>query len=84
VLTDQTGGERLDRIPVETGEIRIADRAHMQPERVAAVLAAGGEVLVRSGWRNACWLTADGQSPACAGAGSLICSPPCTAMTKAA
>jgi IS4 transposase len=61
-LTDQSGGERLDRIPVETGEIGIADRVHMQPERVAAVLAAGGAVLVRSGWRNACWLTADGQS----------------------
>jgi hypothetical protein len=31
-LTDQHGGERLDRIPVEKGEIRIADRAYMQPD----------------------------------------------------
>ena len=54
-LTDERGGERLDRVPVEPGEIRVADRAHMQPERIAAVLAAGGDVLVRSGWRNAAW-----------------------------
>jgi hypothetical protein len=62
MLTDQTGGERLDRVPVETGEIRIADRAYMQPDRIATVIAGGGDVLVRSGWRNAGWLTADGQS----------------------
>ena len=61
VLTDHTGGERLDRIPVATGEIRIADRAYLQPERIAAILAAGGDVLVRAAWKNACWLTADGQ-----------------------
>jgi hypothetical protein len=61
VLTDQTGGERLDRIAVEKGEIRIADRAYMQPQRIAAVIAAGGDVLVRSGWKNAGWLTAAGQ-----------------------
>jgi Transposase DDE domain len=34
----------------------------MQPERIAAVMDAGGDILVRSGWKNACWLTADGQS----------------------
>src|SRR6266542_2610827 len=28
-LTDETGGERLDRIPVIEGEIRIADRAFL-------------------------------------------------------
>jgi len=54
-LTDQHGGERLDRIPVERGEIRIADRAYMQPERIAAVIAAGGDVLVRAGWKSAGW-----------------------------
>jgi len=60
-LTDERGGERLDRIPVEPGEIRVADRAYMQPERIAAVLAAGGDVLVRCGWRNAAWLDAAGE-----------------------
>ena len=61
VLTDQTGGERLDRLAVEKGEIRLADRAYMQPARLAAVLAAGGEVVVRTGWKHARWLSADGQ-----------------------
>jgi hypothetical protein len=42
VLTDEHEGERLDRIPVVRGEIRIADRVHLQPDRIAAVLAAGG------------------------------------------
>ena len=37
VLSDQTGGERLDRLAVEKGEIRLADRAYMQPARLAAV-----------------------------------------------
>ena len=59
-LTDQHGGERLDRIPVEKGEIRIADRVYMQPERIAAVIAAGADVLVRSGWKSACWLDGEG------------------------
>jgi hypothetical protein len=59
VLSDQKEGERLDRIAVEPGEVRIADRAYLQPGRIAAVLAAGGDVLVRAGWKNA-WLDADG------------------------
>jgi len=60
-VTDQHGGERFDRIPVEKGEIRIADRAYLQPARVAAVLAAGGDVLVRAGWKSAAWLDAAGE-----------------------
>lgn len=59
-LTDELGGERLDRIPVVKGEIRIADRAYLQPDRMAVVLAAGADILVRSGWKNARWLDADG------------------------
>ena len=59
-LTDHKGGERLDRIPVEKGEIRIADRAYLQPERIAAVLAAGGDVVLRAGWKSAGWRDAVG------------------------
>lgn len=59
-VTDESGGERLDRIAVVKGEIRIADAAHLQPERIAAVLAGGGDVVVRAAWRNGRWLTADG------------------------
>lgn len=60
-LTDQRGGERLDRIPVVKGEIRIADRAHLQPDRMAAVLDAGADIIVRAGWKNARWLGEDGR-----------------------
>jgi IS4 transposase len=60
-LTDQKGGERLDRLPVIKGEIRIGDRAYMQPDRVATIVAGGGDVVVRSGWRNARWLEKAGE-----------------------
>lgn len=59
-LTDQQEGETLDRIPVVAGEIRIADRAYLQPDRMATVLNAGADILVRAGWKNARWLDADG------------------------
>lgn len=60
-LTDEKGGETLDRIPVAKGEIRIGDRAYLQPDRMASVLDAGGDILVRAGWRNARWRDADGK-----------------------
>ena len=60
-LTDEKGGETLDRIPVVKGEIRIGDRAYLQPDRIASVLDAGADILVRAGWRNARWLDADGK-----------------------
>ena len=61
-LTDERGGETLDRVPVVKGEIRIGDRAYLQPDRLAAIRAAGADVIVRAGWRNARWLDADGGS----------------------
>lgn len=61
-LTDEHGGETLDRVPVVPGEIRIADRAYLQPDRIAAVLAAGGDVVVRAAWNNARWLDAQGET----------------------
>jgi hypothetical protein len=60
-LTDQHGGETIDRIPVVKGEIRIADRAYLQPDRIAVVLDEGADVLIRAGWRNARWLDAGGE-----------------------
>ena len=61
-LTDQQAGETLDRIPVVAGEIRLADRAHLQPDRMATVIEAGADVVIRAGWKSACWL--DGQGDA--------------------
>jgi hypothetical protein len=59
-LTDQHEGERFDRIAVVKGEIRIGDRAYLQPNRIAAVLDAGADIVVRSGWKSARWLDDDG------------------------
>jgi hypothetical protein len=59
-LTDQRAGETLDRIPAVAGEIRIADRAYLQPERMANLLDAGADFVVRSGWKSARWLDAEG------------------------
>jgi hypothetical protein len=58
-LTDEKGGERVDRIPVVKGEIRIGDRAYLQPDRMGEILEAGADIVVRAGWRNARWLGAD-------------------------
>jgi hypothetical protein len=60
-LTDEQGGETLDRIPVVEGEIRIADRAYLQPDRIAGVLEQGADIVARAGWRNARWLDIDGE-----------------------
>jgi IS4 transposase len=59
-LTDQGDGETLDRIPVVKGEVRIADRAYLQPDRMVAVIEAGADVLIRAGWKSARWLDAKG------------------------
>ena len=60
-LTDERQGETLDRIPVVAGEIRLGDRAYLQPDRTAAVREQGADVLVRAGWKGARWLDADGR-----------------------
>jgi hypothetical protein len=60
-LTDEKGGETLNRIPVVAGEIRIGDRAYLQPDRIGEILDAGADIVVRAGWKNARWLEADGK-----------------------
>jgi hypothetical protein len=60
-LTDQTGAETLDRVPVVKGEIRLADRAFMQPDRIARVREAGADVVIRAGWKGARWLDAQAE-----------------------
>jgi hypothetical protein len=59
-LTDQQAGETLDRIPVVKGEIRLADRAYLQPDRMAALTEAGADFVIRAGWKSAGWLDAEG------------------------
>ncbi len=60
-LTDEHEGELLDRIPVVRGEIRIADRVHLQADRIANVLRDGGDVVLRAAWKNARWQQANGE-----------------------
>jgi hypothetical protein len=59
-LTDQQAGETLDRIPVVAGEIRLGDRAYLQPDRMATVIEAGADIVIRAGWKSACWLDGEG------------------------
>ena len=47
-LTDEKVAEQFDRAAVVKGEIRIGDRYYLQPERIANVLAAGGDIIVRA------------------------------------
>lgn len=61
-LTDQQAGETLDRIPVVKGEIRIADRAYLQPDRMAKVIEAGADVVIRAGWKGARWVDETGNA----------------------
>lgn len=44
------------------GEIRIADRVYLQPGRMAKLLKAGADLLIRAGWKSARWLDAKGRS----------------------
>jgi hypothetical protein len=59
-LTDQRAGEALDRIPVVAGEIRLGDRAYLQPERMARLIEAGADFVIRAGWKGARWCDAEG------------------------
>jgi hypothetical protein len=61
-LTDEKGSEQLDRVSVVPGEIRIADRGFMSTERLAAVLEAGADVIVRTPWRRVQWLDETGKT----------------------
>jgi hypothetical protein len=60
-LTDEMGGERLDRTPFVKGDIAIADRGYMHPEPMAHILEQGADVIVRTPWTGARWLNEDGK-----------------------
>lgn len=54
-LTDEKGSEQFDRVPVVAGEIRIGDRGYTHPDRIAEVARAGGDLIVRAGWKSLRW-----------------------------
>jgi hypothetical protein len=61
-LTDEKGAERINRMKVIPGEIRIADRVHCRADELADVIEQGGDVLVRAAWTSARWLEKDGSA----------------------
>jgi hypothetical protein len=60
-LTDEKGGERLDRTPVAKGDIVIGDRGFLHPGPLAHILDEGADVIVRAGWKGAHWLDGSGK-----------------------
>lgn len=61
-LTDETGAERINRVAVVPGELRIADRVHCRADDLADVMAQKADVLVRAGWRSNRWLDEAGRT----------------------
>jgi IS4 transposase len=61
VLTDEKSAENLTRVPVIEGEIRLGDRAYMNAEAIAEVIEAGGDIVVRTGWKSAVWFDDNGE-----------------------
>lgn len=59
-LTDESEGEVIDRAEVVAGEIRVGDRAYLQPDRIAKLLDRGADIVVRAAWNNARWLDEEG------------------------
>lgn len=60
-VTDEKGGERLDRFEITPGVLYLADAGYLQPARIGAVLEAGADVLIRMAWRNGSWLDGRGR-----------------------
>ena len=59
-LTDESEGEVIDRADVVPGEIRVGDRAYLQPDRVRKVLDQGADIVTRAKWNAARWLDGAG------------------------
>jgi len=51
-ITTTKDGERLDRLAIVPGEIRLADRGYPQPAGIANTLAAQADLVVRLTWNS--------------------------------
>jgi hypothetical protein len=60
-LTDEKGGERLDRTHVAKGDILIADRGFLHCDPLARVLDEGAGIVARAPWKGARWLEGNGK-----------------------
>jgi Transposase DDE domain len=52
VITTTKEGERLDRLAVTAGEIRLGDRGFPQPDGIRNTLDEGADVVVRLTWNS--------------------------------
>jgi hypothetical protein len=60
-ITTLKQGERLDRLAVTPGEIRLGDRGYPHPDAIKDTLKAGADVLLRLTWNSLQLRHADGQ-----------------------
>jgi len=51
-ITSTKDGEKLDRLAIVPGEIRLADRGYAQPDGIANTLAVGADLVVRLTWNS--------------------------------
>ena len=51
-ITTTKEGERLDRLAVTSGEIRLGDRGFPQPDGIRNTLDQGADILVRLTWKS--------------------------------
>lgn len=61
-LTDGRGAESLQRLAYRPGEIVLADRYYARPRDLRPVIAAGADLIVRTGWNSLRLLHPDGSS----------------------
>ncbi len=60
-LTDAKGGETLTRLPMEPGDLVVADRGYSHRPGIAAAARAGADLIVRLNWYNVPLLDAAGE-----------------------
>lgn len=51
-LTDAHGGELLERVPMQRGDVILGDRNYFQPKGVGVAAKAGAHVVVRMRWSH--------------------------------
>ncbi|HEY4985106.1 MAG TPA: IS4 family transposase, partial [Bradyrhizobium sp.] len=59
-LTDQHGGENLQRLSYQPGEIVLGDRIYARARGLRGVIDAGADFIVRTGWNSLRLLQVDG------------------------
>jgi hypothetical protein len=61
-LTDCHGAELLERVPIKPGDVLLGDRGYARAVGIAAVVKAGGHVIVRLPWNHGRTIDRDGRA----------------------